>query len=333
MLVHRAAPLVLALGLAACGGGGDAPQPPPPPAGTALRDFAQGRILVGTAVAVDPLGSDAAYRALLAQQYDLVVAENAMKFGLIEPSRGSFFWTDADAIVSFAQQHGMAVRGHTLVWHSQAGWLSPNGTSLGAGVKGSDLPTILQNHIQLVVGRYAGKVAAWDVVNEAVADGLGRGLTVEQSLRTSFWTTYYPGTSRLQFIEDAFRWAHTADPAAKLFYNDYGAEGLSATKSDYVYALVQRLQRDGVPIDGVGLQMHIGASGYPLDDGFADQVKRFTDSRPRGPHHRGRRPAAGERQRHGLGGGPREPGRRLPGPPRRLPGEPEGHRLPDLGPR
>ncbi len=276
MPVHRAPLLVLALGLSACGGGGG-DKPTPPPVGTALRDLAQGRILMGTAVAIGPLRTDSGYQALLAQQYDLVVAENAMKFGLIEPSRGTFFWDDADEIVKFAQDHGMAIRGHNLVWHQQAGWLSPDGTSLGAGVQASDLPTLLENHIRTVVGRYAGKIAAWDVVNEALADGLPAGRTVEGSLRQSFWTTYYPAASKLQFIEDAFRWAHEADPAAKLFYNEYGAEGLSSTKSAYLYALVQRLLADDVPIHGVGLQMHIDASGFPLNDGFADEVKRFTD--------------------------------------------------------
>ena len=277
MLAHRTALLILALGLSACNGGDGGDAPTPPPDETTLRDLAQGRILVGAAVAIDPLRNDSAYGSLLGAQYDLLVAENAMKFGLIEPSRGTFFWDDADAIVDFAGQHAMAVRGHALVWHSQAGWLSPDGVNLAPGVSAADLPGILENHVRTVVGRYAGKVAYWDVVNEVIADGLAPGLNVEAALRPSFWARSYPGASKLQFIEDAFRWAHAADPAARLFYNEYGAEGSNSTKSEYAYALAKRLLDDGVPIHGVGLQMHVDDSGYPLDDGFAAQVKRFTD--------------------------------------------------------
>jgi endo-1,4-beta-xylanase len=277
----RAALLSAVVGLAACGGGGGSGSPGlfDPPTGTPLRDLGSGRILIGTAVAVDPLRNDASYRALLAAQYDILVAENAMKFDQVEPSRGSFFWDDADFLVDFAQSNGMAIRGHNLVWHQQSGWLSSDGTSLKAGISAAELPAILENHVKTLVGRYAGKVAYWDVVNEAIADGLPAGKTVEGSLRQSFWYTYYPGATRLQYIEDAFQWAHQADPSAKLFYNEYGAEGLTgwSNKSDYTYALVQKLLDDGVPIHGVGLQMHIDATGYPLNDHFDLELKRFTD--------------------------------------------------------
>jgi endo-1,4-beta-xylanase len=271
--------LALAAALAACSGGGSSHLPPP--SGTPLRDLTAGRILVGTAVAVDPLRHDPAYQALLAAQYDVLVPENAMKFDQVETSRDHWYWSDADYIVKFAEDHGMVVRGHCLVWHQQSQWAKSSNPA--------ELPAILQNHITTEVGRYEGRVRYWDVVNEAIDDGAAyaAGQTVSQVLRQTFWLQawqqVYPAKPAYQYIEDAFTWANAADPDALLFYNEYGDEGLHSWgdpnnhKADYTYALVQQLLADGVPIHGVGLQMHVDASGYPLNAGFADQVKRLRD--------------------------------------------------------
>jgi endo-1,4-beta-xylanase len=277
---------LLLVGLSACGGGSDQPDLAPP-TGPTLRSLADGKILVGTAVAAsphwgnDPLADDEAYRRLLAEQYNVLVAENAMKFDQLETARGEFRWTDADRVVAFAEEHGMAVRGHTLLWHQQSGWLWDGEGNLRSGIDPADLPAILEQHVTTVVGRYMGRIAYWDVVNEAIADGRGPDLTVEETLRDVAWAKHYP-TGTYQWIADAFTFAHAADPDAKLFYNDYGNESLARSgwpgnKPDHVYALVKRLVDDGVPIHGVGMQMHIEAGGYPLDAGFAEQVKRFTD--------------------------------------------------------
>jgi endo-1,4-beta-xylanase len=263
------------------------PAPNPVPTGAPLRALARGRIHLGTAVAVEPLRDDPAYRARLAEQYDILVAENAMKFDQVEPSRGQFEFRQADALVDFAVAHEMVVRGHCLLWHNQSRWLfRPTRRAGGfdaqyelvAGVDRADLPAILAHHVTTVVGHFKGRVAYWDVVNEAIADELPRGLPVERALRGDGWSRAYPGKTPLQWIEDAFRLAHEADPDAKLFYNEYGSEGLHGWgfKSDYTYALVKRLLADGVPIHGVGLQMHLDATGYPLDDHLAEELARFT---------------------------------------------------------
>jgi endo-1,4-beta-xylanase len=170
----------------------------------------------------------------------MVTPENAMKFKPLQPERGRYDFDDADAIVNFAGANGMQVRGHTLVWHHDLPfWIT--------GVKRSrdELMGILREHIHTVVGRYRGRVIAWDVVNEALADD-GR------SLRDSVWLR---GIGP-DYIELAFRWAHEADPQARLFYNDFGSEGMNQ-KSDAVYRLVRRLQERGAPIHGVGLQAHL----------------------------------------------------------------------------
>ena len=113
-----------------------------------------------------------------------------------------------------------------------------------------ELIAIIREHITTVVGHYRGRVAAWDVVNEGVGD--------DGSLRDTIWLR---GIGP-EYIDMAFRWAHEADPDALLFYNDYAGEGLG-TKSDAIYALVQGLLERGVPINGVGLQMHVSLRWSP----------------------------------------------------------------------
>jgi len=286
----RHLPLAVAASLlAACGGGGGGGTPSfQPPTGPALRDLAEGRILIGTAVAAtpewdaDPLHTDPTYAALVAEQFNVIVPENVMKFDQVEPSRGTFDFTNADAVVAFAQAHDQVVRGHTLLWHRQSRWLFDDAGNLVSGVAAADLPAILQSHVTTVVDHFKGQVAYWDVVNEAIGDNQVAGLSVEASLRDAAWAKYYPraaGEKKYKWIADAFIAAHAADPEAKLFYNEYGDEGLNGWghKSDYTYNLVKQLQDDGVPIHGVGMQMHVDTGGYPLNDGFAANVKRFTD--------------------------------------------------------
>jgi endo-1,4-beta-xylanase len=215
-------------------------------------------LLIGAAVAVGPLQSDPAYAQTLGRQFNAVTPENAMKFMAVHPrpgsDPGSYDFSQADGIVSFAANHGMNVRGHTLVWHNALPpWLTSGAYSP------DDMKAILQNHIQTTVGHFKGKLYSWDVVNEAVApDG---------TLRQTPWSAIGP-----DYVADAFRWARAADPDAKLFYNDYGAES-SPAKADGIYNLVKSLKDAGVPIDGVGLQMHLSLSQSYGD--FAALLGRF----------------------------------------------------------
>lgn len=288
------AALLAAASLLACGGssnsdsgttGPTGPTGSTGPSGPTLRSLATGKLHLGVAVATDPLRSSATYAGLIGDQFDMVVAENVMKFDQVEPSRGNFQYGNADSIVAFAQAHGMTVRGHTLLWHSQSAWLFgtssiPQGQTgtLPAGVVETDLPGILANHINNVVGHFKGKVACWDVVNEALTDNYDAVTSLEGAIRDDAWAHFYQvkgeTITRYRWIEDAFRAADAVDPDVKLFYNDYGAEALGSPKGEYLYQLVKQLKDDGVPIDGVGFQMHIGLA---VPAGFADQVKRFTD--------------------------------------------------------
>ena len=215
-----------------------------------LRDAAD-RIGLLVGAAVDPRHfSEPEYAETLAREFNMVEPENAMKWPQTEPAQGRFDFGPGDAVVSFAEAHQMKVRGHNLLWYEHnPKWLE-NGHFTPA-----ELHDIMQRHITTVAGHFAGKVFAWDVVNEAF-DSNGE-------LRHSIWFDQ-PGIGLADkgtaYIEQAFRWAHEADPKALLFYNDYAAEGINA-KSDAIYAMAKDLKRRGVPIDGVGLQMHLS-----LDD-------------------------------------------------------------------
>jgi endo-1,4-beta-xylanase len=214
------------------GSGGSAGSPP----GTLRAAADSGKRLIGVAVGAAHL-SEAAY-ASAAKEFNFVTPENEMKWDATEPVSGQFSFADADKIVLFATQNGMKVKGHTLVWHSQLpAWVSSLTTA-------DSLRKAMTNHISGVIAHFKGKVTAWDVVNEAWNDDGG-------SLRTSVFQQKLGNG----YIDEAFQAAHAADPSAKLYYNDYSAEGNSA-KANAVYIMVTDMKNRGIPIDGVGLQMH-----------------------------------------------------------------------------
>src|SRR5262249_16699506 len=162
----------------------------------------------------------------------------------------------ADRLVDFAVAHGMRVHGHTLVWHRQRpAWLTLELTQ-------RQVEHAIASHIETLVGRYAGRIPSWDVVNEAIGD--------DGSLRD----TYFLRTCGPDYIAAAFRGAHHADPRARLYYNDYGAEGLGV-KSDGVYALVRNLLDASVPTHGIGLQMPLRAPRPTAPADIAANVDRL----------------------------------------------------------
>lgn len=253
--VGRAAPAALLAALAliatGCGDVGGEPNAKVP-----LRGAAAGRgMVVGTAVSARALKRSRGYRAELAREFSSITPENAMKWEVIEPRRGRFDFHEADRVVTFAAAHDMRVRGHVLVWHVQnPRWLTEGRFSR------AQLIAILREHIFRVVGRYRGRVASWDVVNEVMGD--------DGHLRRSFWLDKLGP----QYIELAFRFAHEADPAATLYYNEIGAEGLG-TKSDAMYDGVAAQLRRGVPIGGIGFESHFTLEGPPIT--FRKNMERF----------------------------------------------------------
>lgn len=195
----------------------------------------------GTALSTGHL-SDTNYTTIAGREFNQVTPENEMKWDTTEATRNVFSFDRADAILAFAAQSGIQVKGHTLVWHGQLpSWVTDIQDA-------TDLRNTMINHITQVALHFRGRVIAWDVVNEAVADA-------GQSLRPDVFMQLLGA----HYIDDAFIAAHAADPYARLYYNDYGAEGKGA-KADFVYNLVQGMLARGVPIHGVGLQMHTGAT-------------------------------------------------------------------------
>ncbi|WP_030597788.1 endo-1,4-beta-xylanase [Streptomyces fulvoviolaceus] len=221
-----------------------------------LRDLADAKSKVmGTAVTGSKLTGT--YGDIAGAQFNWLTPGNAMKWGSVEPTRGTYNWAEADQIVAFAEAHGQQVRGHTLAWHSQnPSWLT-NGTWTSA-----ELSQLLNDHIALEVGRYKGRLAAWDVVNEPFNE--------DGTYRQTLW---YNGLGT-GYIAQALTAARAADPDAELYINDYNVEGVNA-KSTALYNLVKSLKEQGVPIDGVGLQAHLILGQVPST--LQQNIQRFAD--------------------------------------------------------
>ena len=219
---------------------------------------------IGTAVDMAALAADATYRERIATEFSSVTAENVMKWDTIEPQPGQLNFGPADELVDFARDNRQAVRGHVLLWHNQLpAWLT-GGVESGE-IGPDELRDILHRHITDVVSHFRGRIYQWDVVNEVIDDNA--------QLRDTLWLRELgPG-----YIADAFRWAHTADPTAKLYLNDYNVEGVSP-KSDAYYALAQQLLAAGVPVHGMGVQGHLGVQfGFFPASNVAANLQRFED--------------------------------------------------------
>ncbi|KAJ3055554.1 hypothetical protein HK097_010162 [Rhizophlyctis rosea] len=186
-------------------------------------------------------GSDRTYNTIALQEFDYITAENSMKWDAIEPSNNGFSFNNADTVVNWAQQNGFKVRGHTLVWHSQL----PSWVANGSWSK-SSLTAVIQNHVAKVMGRYKGKIAQWDVVNEIFDENGGA--------RDSVFSRVFGGLD--EFVTVAFNAARAADPDAILCINDYNLD-YNGGKANGMISLVRRLKANGVPIDCIGSQAHL----------------------------------------------------------------------------
>ncbi|WP_406260257.1 endo-1,4-beta-xylanase [Streptomyces nigra] len=209
----------------------------------------------GVAIASGKLG-DSTYTSIANREFNSVTAENEMKIDATEPNRGQFNFSSADRVYNWAVQNGKEVRGHTLAWHSQQpGWMQ--------SLSGSSLRQAMIDHINGVMNHYKGKIAQWDVVNEAFADGSSGARRDSNLQRTGN-----------DWIEVAFRTARAADPSAKLCYNDYNVENWNWAKTQAMYNMVKDFKSRGVPIDCVGFQSHFN-SGSPYDSNFRTTLQNF----------------------------------------------------------
>ena len=217
--------------------------------GPVIKDVYREHFLIGTAGDFPGNYSDAE-RALAKAHFNVVTPENCMKPARVHPQEDTWHFERADALVEFCEQNGLAVFGHTLVWHDQTNdWFFRGGDKAAVTER-------LRNHIHTLVGRYKGKVRGWDVVNEAIGD---RPDPRTENLRDSPWLRALGP----EFLTLAFKFAHEADPAAKLYYNDYNIEAGAKHESSMI--LLRRLIKEGAPIHGVGIQGHWSTDHVPYD--------------------------------------------------------------------
>lgn len=225
-------------------------------------------MLLGTAVRPSQF-SEKAYATTVAREFNMVEPEDVMKWLALRPSEDTFDFRSADEVVRFAAAHHMKVRGHCLVWdHNNPEWLTQGHFDV------AQLSRQLHEHITRVMQHFAGQVFAWDVINEAIDE--------HNRVRDSIWYNK-PGIGFAEkgtaYIEQVFRWAHDADPHALLFYNEAEGEAVNP-KSDAIFAMLKGFRTRGVPIDGIGLQMHIATVDgdvSALSRSLAANMKRFTD--------------------------------------------------------
>jgi endo-1,4-beta-xylanase len=227
-----------------------------------LKKAFENKFYIGTALNAKQIsGGDEATMETVKKHFNAIVAENIMKSALLQPEEGKFTFELADQFVAFGEENGFQINGHTLIWHSQAPkWFftDQEGKDVGREV----MIERMRNHIQTVVGRYKGRVHTWDVVNETIMDGGSRRPSKFQEIIGD------------DFVELAFKFAHEADPEAKLIYNDYSMA--NPLKRAGVVAMVKEMQNKGIPIDGIGMQGHINLN-YPSIEEFEKSILAFAD--------------------------------------------------------
>jgi endo-1,4-beta-xylanase len=228
-----------------------------PEASGGLRESTGGRLWLGTSVGARGLLGVSNYNMLAAREFNLLATENALKFEIVHPYPDRYNFCEMDTIMAFARKNQLAVRGVPLVWEQQlTPWL------MELSMPQEDWQLLLQDHVTQLVSRYAGRMDEWDVVNEP--------LTEEGTLKETIW---YQNVGP-DYIELALRWAHAANPQAKLFINEFATENLNP-KSDALYALAQDLLARGVPLHGIGFQMHLFEHAPPDPAQVAANFARF----------------------------------------------------------
>lgn len=207
-----------------------------------LKEIYKDSFLVGAAVSQAVFtGRDAVSAAIVRKHFNTITAENVLKWQHVQPKPGVYPFEAQDRFVEFGEKNGMFIVGHTLVWHNQTPeWVFQD--EHGGPASRELLLGRLRDHIHTVVGRYKGRIHAWDVVNEA--------LNSDGTLRETPWLKIIGE----EYLAKAFQFAHEADPAAELYYNDYSLE--YEAKRDGAVALIRRLQAQGVPVAGIGSQGH-----------------------------------------------------------------------------
>lgn len=234
----------------------------PPTTGRLLKDVYKNAFLIGTAVTpAITSGEDKTTQDIVVKYFNSITVENVMKAALVNPEPGVYNFAPADNYVSFGEKNNMFIVGHTLVWHNQCpAWFFTNAS--GKPNTKEEQIERLRSHIQAVAGRYAGRVHAWDVVNEVIDN--------DGSYRSTSWVNAFGNGDTL--VKYAFMFAAQYAPNTELYYNDFNA--WRPEKRDGIVRLVKMLQKEGIRIDGVGVQGHWGLN-YPKTKYIEDAIDAF----------------------------------------------------------
>lgn len=198
-------------------------------------------------------------KQIVLENSSMIVSENSMKWANLRPNEKFWNWSDIDNMVKFAQENAIEVKWHTLFWHQQ------NSPFLGKLKTKEDALEAMDTHVKTIMERYKGKISEYDVVNEMFNE--------DGSMRESLWYNLIGP----EYIEHALRVAHEADPGAKLYLNEYNNEEQGNAKADAMFNLVKDLKSRGVPLDGVGMQLHLSTEYSYNFDKIRSNVKRYAD--------------------------------------------------------
>lgn len=246
--------MVAGLILAACGSKLPAEQK------LTLKEALRDKFLIGTSMNTNQItGKDTAGVRIIREQFNAIGAENCMKSEVIHPEENRYDFTLSDRLVEFGEKNGMAIIGHTLIWHSQlAPWFCVDAN--GKNISPELLKKRMKEHITTIVGRYKGRIKGWDVVNEALLED------------STYRKTKFYEILGEEYIPLAFQYAHEADPDAELYYNDYSMA--DPARRWAVVQMVNKLKKRGVRIDAVGMQGHLSMD-YPSLEEYEKSINAF----------------------------------------------------------
>ena len=208
-------------------------------------------------------GTDKASQDIVVKHFNSITLENSLKAASVNPQPGVFNFAPADAFVAFGEAHKMFIVGHTLVWHNQVPpWFFTNAS--GRSNTKEEQTEILRSYIQAVAGRYTGRVNAWDVVNEVIDN--------DGSYRPTLWVNAFGNGDTL--VKYAFKFASEYAPNTELYYNDFNT--WRPRKRDGIVRMIKMLQKEGIRIDGIGMQGHWGLN-YPETKYIEAAIDAYTE--------------------------------------------------------
>ncbi len=237
-------------------------QPDNKPKADTFKQAYKDAFLVGTALNEQIVnGTDSSTRVIVLNQFNTITAENVLKAGPINPQPGVYNFEPADAFVQFGEVNNMFIIGHTLVWHNQTPrWFFQ--AENGAPNTPEQQIERMREHIQIIAERYAGRIHAWDVVNEVIDN--------DGSYRPTTWVNGVGDGDEL--VKNAFKFASEYAPDAELYYNDFNA--WRPAKRDGIVRMVRMIQNEGIKIDGIGIQGHWGLN-YPKNEYIEAAIDSF----------------------------------------------------------